>query len=200
MDDEDHDCAAFDSNANWTPVYGVEKGDSPVAPRWVELILTIVLQVACPKPLQASGRCRPILMRNDTLNNAFFYWSRGTIRYDWKYITTRSKELTDGDEAKLQSFVLGIIAHEYGHYLDDTTGRASHDLMLAAVTAKAILPRARTFSSRTLGRPRAAPEPAARRARARSDRLSPARGRALRAGAPPRRTALDHRRLGPNVW
>lgn len=127
---DNHNCAAIEpTNGYSLPTYNPLEDDSALDPDWMELALTIVTNIVCPTQLRRGRHCRPYFVSNKTLENAFFFWDTGTIRYDPGWLSKRSKELKSDDTGKfnkLQVFVLGVIAHEYGHYLDETSGKASN--------------------------------------------------------------------------
>lgn len=72
-------------------------------------------------------RCLPRLVSNSTIKDAGFYWRDNTIRYNWDFLDKVGRHkylflwLGDRDEAGKEKFIafsLGVLAHEYAHYLD----------------------------------------------------------------------------------
>jgi hypothetical protein len=99
---------------------------------WMDLILDLVIRRACPQKLRDERRCRPGFTRNDTGDPCgVFDEAQRTIRYNWSCIERESKKLHEvmladnsaaAEERSQMSFALGIVAHEYGHYLDAESG------------------------------------------------------------------------------
>lgn len=105
------------------PKYGLQAYDELNTNSTVSMLLPAISKTACSLFQQSKQNipCRPNVIRNDQSPTGF-YPGAEVIRYNWKYLSKSMEERTGDKNFDLDeknSIVVGILAHEVGHYVDN---------------------------------------------------------------------------------
>lgn len=116
--------AAFGPGEGSCPPF-TGKEPSALAPDWMRAVVENTAERGC-KDLGLASQCTPTVRMSADVGNAVFCFrgAEQVIWYNWSRLEEQ-RSLFEDDDLKFRAFIHGVLAHEYGHYLDSMCGKGA---------------------------------------------------------------------------